>query len=141
MSLWIGLLLTIPCFHFPQSCTMYFSWRKESHTAQKYDMVIGTLRRWISTSYHNKFKYTESFIWCFVLCRISRDYLVNTKIFDKIFHTKYIFFYFHYTFYSKYFWIPEEHSKILPYNYVRLHAKCLLLLCDFNQNWISSTEF
>jgi hypothetical protein len=52
-----------------------------------------------------------------------------------------MYFYFLYRFCQKYFSFQEEMSEILLKMYIGLHVKYRLLLADFNENWICSTDF
>jgi hypothetical protein len=75
------------------------------------------------------------------LYNIFPHYLINSTIFEKKLLKVNCVFCFLYGFYLKHFYFYEDVSSIWSKTYTGLHVVYPLILSDFNENWIFSTDF
>jgi hypothetical protein len=75
------------------------------------------------------------------LYHIFQHHLLNGAIFGKMFWTQNVCFDFLYKFFPKYFSFQAEFRQVSLQTHTSLHVKYSLLLSDFSQTWILSTDF
>ena len=81
------------------------------------------------------------YLWAAQLCSIFPHYLINGTIFVKKFLSTKCVFWFPLKFLLEPFLILRRTERDMIKMYGGLHLKYPLFLCDFNKNWIFSTDF